>query len=219
MRFFKRLLIKTFWYDIALNFTIWKTLNNSKEFNREKIKFIRKRYYDLKRINKSFIIDIQSEYHISWCSIILAIYEMCIKSGFSQEQALDITENMVFTNMNPESVANHINKALDKTNDPFFFMVKSSKNQEKYFFGSTFRFYQSIENSNSYHLRVSNCLYYNYFKKNKAPELMRIACKWDMISWSKGIIPEKHGIIFKRPITLGLDNKDCEFDFDRQIYL
>jgi len=117
--------------------------------------------------------------------------------------------------MKPEVIANYIKLALDKTKDKFTYMVNSSKNQEKNFFGSTFTFYRKVDNNNSYHLRVSKCLYYDFFIKNNAPELMKIACKWDMISWTTGIVPERHNITFKRPVTIGLDNKDCEFDFDR----
>jgi len=50
---------------------------------------------------------------------------------------------------------------------------------------------------------------------NNAPELMQVACKWDMVSWTRGIVPDRHKISFQRPVTLGLEGMDCEFIFDR----
>ena len=76
-------------------------------------------------------------------------------------------------------------------------------------------FKRTIDNKSCYHLIVKKCLYFEYFKVNNALELMKIACKWDLVSWTQGIIPKKHKFSFERPVTLGLDNKECEFNFDR----
>jgi hypothetical protein len=215
MRFIQRLFYTNFWYELSLNLTIWGTLKKTSGFNPEEIKKTKKRYKQLKIINRNFIKDIQSEYHVSWCSIILAVYETCKSKQMSQEESIAVTEKAIFTNMRPDAIAHYIKISLDKAKDAFAAIVKSSKNQETKFFGSTFVFYRPVDTPDSYHLRVSDCMYNNYFRKNGAPELMKIACKWDMVSWTKGIIPEAHKVVFKRPITLGLDNKDCEFDFDR----
>jgi hypothetical protein len=46
---------------------------------------------------------------------------------------------------------------------------------------------------------------------------MKIACKWDLISWTRGINKERHGIIFERNVMLGNKEKDCEFIFENKM--
>ncbi|EQA36563.1 L-2-amino-thiazoline-4-carboxylic acid hydrolase domain protein [Leptospira inadai serovar Lyme str. 10] len=204
-----------FWYELSMNLTYWNTLKNSSIFNREDIRKIKANYQALKRQNKERIVDIQSEYHLSWSSLIHATYNGCIEKGFSAERSIEITEDSLFKNMKPDNIAKYIVNALNKATDPFGYLVRVSKKQESNFFGSTFSFSRTIDDPNSYHLLVHNCFYNNYFRSHQVPELMKIACKWDLISWSKGIVPEKHGITFSRPTTLGLDDSDCQFNFER----
>ncbi|EQA47029.1 L-2-amino-thiazoline-4-carboxylic acid hydrolase domain protein [Leptospira broomii serovar Hurstbridge str. 5399] len=198
-----------------MNLTYWNTLKRSTIFNQDDIKKIKANYRSLKLQNKGRLVDIQSEYHLSWCCLIHATYNRCIEKGFSVERSLEITENSLFENMKPDNIGKYILNALNKSTDPFGYLVGTSKRQETNFFGSTFSFSTTVDDLNSYHLLVHNCFYNNYFREHQVPELMKIACKWDMISWSKGIIPEKHGITFSRPATLGLDNSDCKFNFER----
>jgi hypothetical protein len=116
--------------------------------------------------------------------------------------------------MEAESVAKYMEQALDKARNKFAYIVNSSKKQELNFFGKTFEFNRAIDNENKYHLNVRRCFYYGFFKENNAEELMKIACKWDLISWTRGINKERHGIIFERNVMLGNKEKDCEFIFE-----
>jgi hypothetical protein len=213
--FLERIASKTFWYDVSLRTTIWKTIKKTKYFDKTDIYLIKASYVNLKKLNAYLIDDVQSEYHLSWCCIILSIYNMCLSKGITQSESIDITEKIIFTNMKTQSISKFIESSLDKSKDPFSFMILSSKNQESNFFGKTFIFDRTIDTKDSYHLKIKKCFYYDYFKSNNSPELMKIACKWDMVSWTQGIVTKKHRMIFQRPLTLGLDNKDCEFNFDR----
>ena len=213
--FFKRLGSKNFWYDAALRTTIWNTIKQMTDFNKTEIISMKQTYAKLRKSNACLVDGIPSEYHISWCSIVLSIYMVSLSKGISPTEAMDQIERILFTNMKAQSVSKHIESALDRSKDPYSYIVKASKKQEKSFFGSTFVFDRKIDNENAYLLVVKKCLYYDYFKSNNAPELMRIACKWDMVSWTRGIVPEKHKVIFQRSATIGLDGKDCEFHFDR----
>jgi hypothetical protein len=212
---FKRLFTLSFWYEVSLNITIWGTIRKTSEFSQTDIESVKEKVRQLKKKNRYLSKDIQSEYHLAWSSIILAIYEVCREKGYGQDQSIDFTENVIFTNMKADKIAAYIRKSLDKAADPFRMMVGNSKNQEKNFFGTTFCFNRLVDDGKAYLSRISDCFYNNYFRVNHTPELMKIACKWDLISWSKGIIPEKHGFVFERPFTLGLDDKDCDFSFKR----
>ncbi|RHX88713.1 L-2-amino-thiazoline-4-carboxylic acid hydrolase [Leptospira stimsonii] len=212
---FKRILSKNFWYELLQNITIWKTIKKTSKFSSFEIKKIREEYNRLKKTNRIFIRDIQSEYHVSWCSIILSIYKACLGKGMKNADAIRLTEEIIFSNMNAEGISKFIETALDKSKDPFNFIVTASKQQETNFFGNTFRFSRIKDGFDSYHVHVNECMYNEFFKENAYPELMTIACKWDMISWSRGIKQEKHKIFFERPVTLGLNGEDCKFKFER----
>jgi hypothetical protein len=215
MRFLKRLVSMNFWYELSQNLTIWGTLRKIPDLNSIDIKKIKQEYKFLRKDNQIFIDDIQSEYHVSWCSIILAIYRVCTEKGIDKKRSMEITEMAVFSIMKADSISKYIENTRDKSNDTFKYMVNASKNQEKFFFGKTFIFDRKKDDSKSYHVHVSRCLYFDLFNKNHVTELMEIACKWDMISWSCGIKPQKHKIVFERPFTLGLDGRNCEFNFDK----
>ncbi|EPG74979.1 L-2-amino-thiazoline-4-carboxylic acid hydrolase [Leptospira fainei serovar Hurstbridge str. BUT 6] len=212
---FRRLFITNFWYELSMNLTYWKTLKNSPIFNPEDIKRIKANYRNFKKQDKSYLVDIQSEYHLSWSCLIRATYDRCIENGFSIDRSIEITENLLFENMKPDKIAKYILKALNKSKDPFQYMVNVSKRQESNFFGSTFSFSRATDDLNSYHLLVHDCFYNSYFRRHQVPELMKIACKWDLISWSKGVSQDRHGITFSRPTTLGLNDSDCQFNFER----
>ncbi len=214
-RMFQRFTRITFWYEFHLNFTYWNTLKKYDVFNSEELRSIKSEYKKLKEKNVEFVKDIQSEYHLSWCCLIHSVYVACMNKGFGMDRSIEITETSLFENMNVDKIANYISKALGKSRNPFEYMVKVSKNQERNFFGSTFVFSRPRDDQDSYRLLVHNCMYNNYFRKQNLPELMQIACKWDMISWSKGIHPKKHKMLLSRPVTLGLNGTNCEFNFDR----
>jgi hypothetical protein len=95
-----------------------------------------------------------------------------------------------------DAIAARVRHTLDKAKDPFHEIVKASKYQEKYFFGNTFEFTRQVDNHNRYLALIHKCFYNDFFRRNGAPELMKIACQWDFISWSKGIEPEKHHVSF-----------------------
>lgn len=215
MRCIRRLGAMNFWYDVALKTTIWKTLKETTGFDSGSIRVVKKRYARLCAENRRFIDDIASEYHLSWSAAILAIYEACLAAGFDRPRAIAATRDTVFRNMRSDSVAAAVGRSLDRAGDPFRFMVDASKSQERRFFGSAFSFRRVRDDGDAYRLRVGRCFYFDFFKANGAPELMAVACAWDLVSWSAGIVPARHGFSFSRPVTLGLDGADCEFDFVR----
>ena len=215
MRFLRRLVSMNFWYEVTQNLTIWGTLKNTAGFNPRDIRNVKNKYKELRRKNRALIDDVPSEYHVSWCSLVLAIYQTSMEKGLNKKEAMNLTEKTVFTNTKADDISRYIEAALDKSKDPFGYMVNASKHQEDRFFGKTFGFVRTKDDENSYQVRVNRCLYCDYFKKNNAPELMKVACKWDLISWSQGIIPDRHKVMFKRPVTLGLDGKDCVFSFKK----
>ena len=214
MRFLKRIVNANFWYNLNQRLTIASTLRKRGNFDKSEISSIKRQYKKLYKGNVYRIKDVQSEYHVSWCAIVAAIYIESLKVS-TKENALKRTRDIIFKNMNPESVAGYIAAAMDKAKDKFRYIVKSSKQQEEKFFGTTFVFSRPCDTSALYHLRVHKCLYNDFFREMGFPELMIIACEWDIVSWTKGIDEKRHKVAFTRPATLGLDSKECEFIFKK----
>ncbi|MDR1031393.1 MAG: L-2-amino-thiazoline-4-carboxylic acid hydrolase [Treponema sp.] len=206
-----------FWYNVWLKLTIKNTLLKIGGINKTEAKNILADYKRIFTINKIKIIDIQLEYHVSWCSMILAIYKTYRNKNYGQKSAIEITEKIVFQNMGAESIEKYMARALDRAKDAFAYIVESSKKQEVDFFGKVFEFNRLIDNENKYQLDIKKCFYYEFFHENNSEELMEIACKWDLISWIQGIDKQKHKINMERNITIGNKEKDCEFIFERII--
>jgi hypothetical protein len=209
--------IQNFWYDVILKLIYFKSLKKNGIFDKDEIAVIKKEFKIIVSDNKSMPGDVYSDFHLSWCSAILATYKACLKKKMTKEKSIEFTANAIFENMKADNIAQRIKTMLDKSNDPFKTIVNSSKYQEENFFGSTFVITRPIDDDNHYLCIISKCFYNDFFRRNESQELMQIACRWDYISWTKGIIPDKHKIKFERKTTLGLDNQECPFDFERII--
>jgi hypothetical protein len=210
-----KFLSQNFWYDLALRTSYFRSLVRNKVFTVDEIGQVKSEFKETIMRNKRLLGDECSEFHLSWCSAILATYRGCLNKSVCGNEAVEITAGAIFGIMHPEYVVRHIRTILDRSADPFSAMVRASKRQEKKFFGNTFEFTRPSDDNDKYHLLVHRCFYNDFFRINGAPELMTIACRWDLISWSQGIVPEKHGIKFSRLVTLGFDGKACTFDFER----
>jgi hypothetical protein len=208
-------LTQNFWYDVFLRLTYFGSLSKGGGFNPVEIRKTRDIFKKLVNGNRSLLKDTKSEFHLSWCSAILATYRVCLDKGMDVDSAIAFTSHAIFANMQADSIADRVRRMLDKSKDPFRAMVNSSKSQERDFFGDTFEFTRPVDNDARYTAIVHTCFFNDFFRKNSAPELMRIACQWDLISWSKGIDPQKHHVAFSRPETLGLGGTSCPFSFTR----
>ena len=85
---------------------------------------------------------------------------------------------------------------------------KTMKNR----YGNSFSV-QEEKAEDQYAMVISKCCYNDFFIRNKKPELTSIFCAWDSL-WSEEINRNRScGIRFERPSTLGIDQKDCRFEF------
>jgi hypothetical protein len=145
--------------------------------------------------------------------MVQAVYEACLAQGRSEETAIAATQAVIFENLKPATLAGRVERTLDRSRDPFATMTRLAKGQGMRIFGEGFRFARLVDDESSYRIEVRRCLYRDYFRGNGLPELMRISCAWDLVSWSRGIVPERHGMRFERPFTLGLDGRNWDFRF------
>lgn len=211
----QRLGHRTFWYGLALLTGYWGHLRRGGVFSEEDVRSIRRDFRKLTAMERQAITDIQSEYHLAFSAAILATYKRAIACGLTVPEAVEMTQASLFQFLRADAVAGRIRAALDRSKDPFRTMVSSSRDQEENFFGDSFTFQRPVDNEKNYTLLVHRCFYNDFFRRHDALFLMRIACNWDLVSWSRGIHPERHGVTFERPVTLGLDDTPCEFRFSR----
>jgi hypothetical protein len=207
--------VRNYWYDVFLRWTYFRTIRTRKVFDANEINQIKNSFRKLIQTNRAMLGDVYSEFHLSWCSAILATYRACLVKNMEKQDAIEFTAAVIFENMQADAIANRIRAMLNKAKDPFMVMVNASKHHENKFFGNTFQFSRMIDNDSQYQAVFHKCFFNDYFHNNGVPELMKIACAWDLISWSKGIDPEKHRLTFSRPVSLGLNGKDCSFTFNR----
>ena len=210
---FKRLFVCTSWYRWMMEVTIRSTLRKSGNFTQEDIGRIWNLYRETMKKLSDMLEDISSEYHLAWSVMIYAIYRICLQNGIENDRAIELAGEIVFDNMGAQNYGIYLEKMLDKSKNPFDTMVKISKKQETEFFGSTFRFERVFDTTERYSSLVHRCFYLDVYRRLETPELMKIACRFDLISWSQGINPEKHKVFFSRPKTLGLDGVPCDFSF------
>lgn len=204
-----------YWYDVILRVSFFNTLGRRGLFGADEIAKVKRDFKGIIAGNRSILGDVLSEYHLSWSSAVLAAYRACIDKKMDEAGAIEFTAGAIFENMRADSVSERVMKMLDRSRDPFRAIVAAAKRQEERFFGNTFTFIRETDDDRRYGAVVKKCFYNDFFRRNGAPELMRIACQWDLVSWAKGIAPERHGVRFSRPVTLGLDGKECLFCFER----
>lgn len=65
-------------------------------------------------------------------------------------------------------------------------------------------------------MRVTRCLYGDFFRRHDAPELTELYCAWDL-NWASEVSPAKHGMRFERPSTLAAGKNSCDFVFVRTL--
>ncbi len=128
-----KLFYKTYWYEVSMNLTYWGILKKYGIFQSEELKSIKTEYEFLKKQNRNFIKDIQSEYHLAWCCLIHSVYLGCKRKNMALTDSIMLIEKSLFESMNAESISNYITRSLDKAKDPFEFMVKTAKIKRKNF--------------------------------------------------------------------------------------
>ncbi|WHT15842.1 L-2-amino-thiazoline-4-carboxylic acid hydrolase [Crossiella sp. CA-258035] len=113
-----------------------------------------------------------------------------------------------------EQVAQGTRYALDYAEDAFATMVAISKAREEHAFGAGFTFHRAADDDRAYLLEVRRCFYHDLLLAHDAAELTPVMCAWDE-SWIGAIDPDRHGMTFERPTTLGLGGTHCPFSFRR----
>jgi len=161
---------------------------------------------------QEFITDRKSQTHQIMCSYIYAGYKIYSKKGLNKELIKkELTDILLSFGGKFIKWSMRIMLRLKLYSRRTIESKSLISTQERY--GSSFTI-NAESNTNQYTLIINKCCFNDFFKRNNAVELTPIFCEWDKL-WSEEINRNKNcGIIFTRPSTLGIDNKNCRFEFN-----
>lgn len=173
---------------------------------------LRGRREEVEAENRNLLRDVQSQVHLSVAALVLATYETLLEHT-SQNGAYELVERALTTPFY-QSVWDSTRAALDQAKDPFALLRDIGQSLEQDYFGDGFTFEREADNGEVFLQNVTRCFYHTFFVRNGRPELTPIFCKSDA-AWIDGIDPEKHGVRFERPTTIGRGHDMCRFHFFR----
>ncbi|MGC0415847.1 L-2-amino-thiazoline-4-carboxylic acid hydrolase [Embleya sp. AB8] len=169
-------------------------------------------HQELEAANEHRIGDEPSRYNLRLTLALVAAYRLLLPH-LHREDALALIET-AFVEPLGETLRTATAAMLDHAPDPFAAMVALSKSREVQYFGETFTFVRSADDDRRYLLDVHRCFYHEVLVANSAPELTPAMCAFDG-NWIRAIDPERHGLRFERPTTIGYGGATCPFHFHR----
>ena len=192
---------------------IREALTNLEGVSAEQIEVqLRQRQEEVKAENDDLLSDAQSRVHLNLAALVIAAYETLLEH-MTQNSAYELVEQALTTPFY-ETVREGTRIGLDQAEDPFELLRSIGLSLENDYFGESFTFEHETDDGQVFLQNVTRCFYHQLFVKQGRLELTPIFCKSDA-AWIDGIDPEKHGVRFERPTTLGYGHDKCRFHFFR----
>ncbi len=158
------------------------------------------------------VVDEKTLPHLRLTSCVLASYQALSSELLGPEQALKLVED-VFVSIGQTSLKLYTKAMLMFSKDPFTAITNAGKKRAMEQYGGAWDF-KYEETATSFTMTSTKCFYHDFFTAAEAQHLTRIFCSWDE-NWIKQIDPQKYGILFERPTTLGYGGKECARSFSR----
>ncbi|MGD2252314.1 MAG: L-2-amino-thiazoline-4-carboxylic acid hydrolase [Anaerolineales bacterium] len=160
------------------------------------------------------LVDEKTHPHLRLTACVLASYQALTSGLLDRKQALELIED-VFVSTGRTTLKLYTQAILMFSKDPFIAITNAGKKRAMEQYGRAWEFrFEYTENS--FTMTCIKCFYNDFFTASDSRYLTRIFCSWDE-NWIKPIDPRKHGILFRRPTTMGYGGKECPFIFNRVI--
>lgn len=176
------------------------------------IEVIRTHAAALEAAYQGWVLDEQAHYNLTLGAVVLAAYR-ALQPTMPWDEALALLR-AAFVEPLRDTMRQGTAGWLDHAPDPYAALVGVSKARERHFFGQAFTFERPRDDDRAYFLDVARCLWHSFFVAEGAPELTPIFCAFDA-NWIDAIDPDRHGVRFSRPTTLGHGGPLCPFHFYR----
>ena len=176
---------------------------------------IRKINNEIERIIVEYshlVVDEKTWPHLRLTACVLASYQALPSELLDRTKALELVED-VFVSIGRTTLKLYTQAILVFSRDPFSAITEVGKKRVMEQYGKAWEF-RFEETDNSFTMISTKCFYHDFFTAAGAQELTRVFCSWDE-NWITPIDPQKHGISFERPTTMGYGDKECPFIFKR----
>ncbi len=150
--------------------------------------------------------------HLRLASAVLASYQSLCPHVVNHEGAINLAES-AFVSVGSTMLTLYTKVLLLFSRDPFHAIPHAGKKRLDEQYGHAWD-YRMEESTTSISMIVTKCFYHDFFTAVQIPDLTRVFCRWDS-NWIDPIDPDKHGIFFERPTTLGYGGEECQFRFTR----
>ncbi len=176
------------------------------------IRVIKTHAATLEGAHQDWALDEQARYHLTSGAVVLAAYR-ALQPTMPQDEALALLRAARVEPLR-DTIRQGTTGWLDHAPDPYAALVSVAKSRERHFFGQSFTFERPRDDDRAYFLDVARCLWHSFFVAEGAPELTPLFCAFDA-NWIDAIDPDRHGVRFSRPTTLGHGGRLCPFHFYR----
>lgn len=158
------------------------------------------------------VVDEASRVNLHYLTALVAAHRM-----LSQRMTVTDSKALIrdcFTGQYHDLIRDATVRWLDGMPDPFKAVTDLSRLKQVDSFGAAFTFEHERDDANGYIVNVHRCFYHDFLAEKGAVELTTLFCDFDA-GWIEGIDPERHGVRFERPTTIGYGGTKCPFRFLR----
>jgi hypothetical protein len=159
-----------------------------------------------------WVLDEPARYHLKAGAIVLAAY-LALQPTMPRHEVLALLREALVGPLR-DSIRQSTAGWLDHAPDPYAALVGVARSRERHFFGQSFTFERPRDDDRAYFVDITRCLWHSFFVAESTPELTSLFCAFDT-NWIDAIDPDRHGVRFSRPTTLGHGGRMCPFHFYR----
>ena len=166
-------------------------------------------------LNEDLVTDKVNLRNVMLSSGILALYRLIIPVLEDKDRAIDIIRQVLeneFVKTINEYMVQRFDIHQDKPQESFDKVAHNFINRGKRGFGTGFTYKPDISTADRTWVNISHCFFYDFFRRNNAPEVTRVMCALDIV-WAKKLKVDGHNVRFNRPATMADGGEVCQFHF------
>jgi len=175
----------------------------------ELMKAIDARAKDLAEGEKELGVDPASRGGVALSATVLAVYETLLPEfDGDEDRAIAYLQHVVGTVM--RRTYEVMFEKLTSHDDPLGTIEKVCT-KERPLYGSYFEMEFWRPDPKTFEMKVTRCLFHDFFVRHGAPRVNTVLCAWDA-NWMRGIDPAVSGLRAERNSLLSLGDDACRFD-------
>ena len=170
-----------------------------------------KGHYELLNGRKPHFTKWGMNFNITNAIIALSAYRALLEHTVSEEEAINITETLVWETL-PVNIYKNVFRFISETPDPLSSYVFMTKQLNRIVFPSPGWERNYVVENNCFGFNVTKCLYVDYLKSEGAPELVVALCNLDYRVAE--LLSED--ISFHRNMSIARGDEVCDFRYCRR---